>query len=121
MQKFNLETSQFEFKLKRKEWDYGRKKWSVGGREVKTSLFSRFGVRVKRQEMGKRREDRGKEAALGLLKVLKDGSQKKETRTEGGSKLIGLIQASPLNQLGGKEEEKKNMEWEGWRAAVGAS
>ena len=50
------------------------------------------------------------EAALGLLKVLKDGSQKKETRTEGGSKLIGLIQASPLNQLGGKEEEKKNME-----------
>lgn len=40
---------------------------------------------------GKRREDRGKEAALGLLKVLKDGSQKKETRTKGGSKLIGLI------------------------------
>lgn len=40
---------------------------------------------------GKRREDRGNEPALGLLKVLKDGSQKKETRTKGGSKLIGLI------------------------------
>lgn len=42
---------------------------------------------------GKRREDRGKEVALGLLKVLKDGRQKKEeeTSTEGSSKLIGLI------------------------------
>lgn len=56
-----------------------------GSKEVKNPPFSSAGVRVKRQEMGKRRKNERKEVAVGLLKVLKDKSMK------GGSMLIGLI------------------------------
>ena len=65
MLNYELERTKSEFKQKGSiETEEERKNG-----EVNASLFSRAGVRVKRQEMGN--GDRGTEVALGLLKVKK--------------------------------------------------
>lgn len=73
--------------------------------EVKASLFSRAGVRVKRQEMGK--GDRGTEVALGLLKVKK--RRRKQAWREAISSLALLSFSSrPTVRKGEAVERSKN-------------
>ncbi len=73
-------------KLRKREIDW---QWQ------RSQNFSIFQSWSQGQEAGngKRREDRGKEVAVGLLKVLKYGrhNTEEETSTKGGTKLIGLI------------------------------